>query len=184
MSNTTQGDFELITRPVSPVINTCDLNKYLRLAGSEDDALVSGWQSVAVEYVESDTRRQLVTATWKLHLDCFPAVIDIKKMPVSSVDLIRYVDIDGTWQTRDASEYDVDLTHSPAQVRPAYNKYWPTARPTNNAVEVTFKAGYGRPDDVPQIAKQIIYLIVNASYSGCDNPDAVSDLLTKLYWGS
>ena len=184
MSYTTPGDFELVTAPVAPVLQTCDLRRYLRLTGTEDDLLLAGWQEAAVEYIETECRRQLVSATWKLKLDCFPSVIDVRKLPVSSVTSIRYIDTAGDWQTLSASDYETDLTHTPAQIRPVYNGSWPSTRSENNAVEVNFIAGYGTPDDVPQIAKQIIYLMVNSSYNGCEYPDAVVDLMTKLYWGA
>jgi len=178
------SEFELSTAPTGPVVPACDLRRYVDLYDNEDDSFLAELEKMAVERIESDTRRQLVTATWKLYLSCFPSVIQIRKAPVASVTQIRYVDTDGDWQILSPSVYETFLQREPAEIRLAYQQTWPVVRQKEQAVEVTFTAGYGTADDVPEIAKHAVKMIVQDAYNNCDgNSHAVESLLSRLNWG-
>ncbi len=178
------SEFELTTAPAGAVVQSCDLRQYVRLGDTDNDSLLADLEKMAVERVESDTQRQLVSATWKMFLPCFPSVITIRKNPVSAISQIRYVDVDGDWQTLSTSVYDTFLQREPAEIRLAYSQSWPLTRQTEQAVEVTFVAGYGSADDVPEIAKHAVKLIVAGEYHGCDdNETAIKSLLSRLNWG-
>ena len=177
-------EFELSTAPTGPVVPACDLRRYVDLADNEDDSFLAELEKMAVERVESDTRRQLVNATWKMYLPCFSEVMQIRKAPVSSITQIRYVDTDGTWQTLATSVYETFLQREPAEIRLAYNQVWPITRQKEQAIEITFVAGYGTADDVPELAKHAVKMIVQDSYNNCDgNENAVQNVLSRLNWG-
>lgn len=177
-------EFELSTAATAPVVRACDLRPQVSLMESDHDALLTEYEKVAVERIQNESRRQFITATWKMYLSCFPDVITIRKCPVSSITQIRYVDTDGDWATLDTSVYEPFLTREPAEIRLAYNQTWPLIRQKEQAVEVTFVAGYGTADDVPEIAKHAVKLIVQDAFYGCDgNSMAIDSLISQLSWG-
>lgn len=69
-------------------------------------------------------------------------VINIPRPPLRSIASVQYYDFRGTLQTVDPSVYTVSLG-APARIQPAYSQVWPLARPTIDAVQVAFVAGYG-----------------------------------------
>ena len=60
----------------------------------------------------------------------------------------------------DSANYVSDLT-DPAVIEPAYNESWPEVRSNElNAVQITYQAGYGAAEDVPDAIKQAMYLLI------------------------
>lgn len=182
--------YKLITPPTGDVVELDAVKRDLRADGDEYDADIQAQVNAAIEEIESDCRRQLLEAEWTLYLDRFPVACEgrtrdilIEKCPGISVDEIRYFDTAGNQQTLDAEDYQVDIVGEPVRVSPAYGLYWPATRAMQNAVEVDFTAGYGDPDDVPDIAKQVIRLRVRELYEGCSQADAIESLKLRLKWG-
>lgn len=125
-----------------------------------DNAIAS-----ARQHVEQHLRRALITQTWVLKMDRFPVwtpqradSILIPRPPLQSVSSITYIDADGDSQTLSSSLYNVDINSTPGRVTPAYNQSWPTIREQQNAVTVTFVAGYG--DDASDVPKDIYHAIL------------------------
>jgi uncharacterized phiE125 gp8 family phage protein len=185
--------FELITAPTGDVVELSDVKRDLRLGAQEtefDNDIESQIAAAAAE-IESDCRRQLLTAEWRLYLDQFPVSrcgerqdILIEKCPVSTIDEIRYLDATGTQQTLATSQYRVDTISEPARISPAYGLTWPVTRDVRNAVEIDFTAGYGAAaSHVPDIAKQAIRLRVQELFGMCQPEDAVERLKARLKWG-
>jgi uncharacterized phiE125 gp8 family phage protein len=177
-------EFDLSTAPTSVAVQISDLRAHLRYLSTDQDDLIGELESMAVERVENESRRQLVNATWKMYLPCFTDVISIRKSPVSSITQIRYVDTGGDWQVLATSVYDSFLQREPAEIRLAYSQAWPATRGTEQAVEVTFVAGYGTSEDIPSIAIHAIKLMVQDAFEGTDkNEPAIERLMAQLNWG-
>lgn len=164
--------FELVTGPTLEPVTLAEAKNHLRYVDNDEDPLINALITSARLTVESQTARQLVTATWKLHLDFFPAGdIEIRKPPVASISSITYFDTQGDQQTWDASKYETDLVSEPARIRPAHNETYPSTRWHKlNAVTIEFVAGKA-VDDVDQRAKQAILLLVAHAF---ENREAVS----------
>ncbi len=159
----------------------------LRLEISDDDTLVTSLIVSAREYAEHTTRRQFVTATWRLILDEFPEEISLPLPPLQSVSSILYTDTDGTQQTLASSEYTVDTASEPARICPAFGKDFPSTRDEKNAVEVTFIAGFGAASAVPQTIKDSMLVYLSWLYENREGessiPMAVPALLRQHEWG-
>ena len=105
--------------------------------------------------------RALITQTWDLKLDGFPAattrnpyaVIEVPLPPLASVTSIAYIDANGATQTLTGADLtavaDTDTSSEPGQLRPVYGTSWPSTRLTPQAVTVRFVAGYGAAAAVP-----------------------------------
>lgn len=90
--------------------------------------------------------------------------IYLPNSPVIEVTSVKYIDQSGAQQTLEPSAYKVDNISQPARLVPAYGTTWPAIRNEINAVEVTYRCGYGGSADVPQPIKQWMLLRIGAMY--------------------
>lgn len=153
-------DYTSLKRTVAPAsepVSLAEAKAALRLDGTADDSLVGGLITAARESAENYTGRAFVTQTWRMVLPSFPCGTDrriyLPKPPVQSVTSVTYVDSDGVTQALSPASYTfVDDGHCPYIVE-AYGETWPSARAQDDAVTVTFVAGYSA---VPEAIKTAI----------------------------
>lgn len=155
---------EQTSAPSEQPVSISDAKHHCRIETSADDSYMSGLIKAATQRVQQMTGRQLVTATWKLRMDRWYEVILLPRPPVQSVTSIEYTDTSGTTQTVDSGSYDADTHSEPARITEAWGETWPTAQNEINAVTVTYDAGYGTADDVPETLKQAMYLLIGHYY--------------------
>lgn len=98
--------------------------------------------------------RALITQTWQMKLKRFPigkGAITIPLPPLQAVTSIEYVDGDGDELTLDSNLYQVvNRGKHKSRITPAWGQTWPSTRDQEDAVTVTFVAGYGdAASDVP-----------------------------------
>lgn len=161
---------------VEPVSLT-ELKAHLRVDHTDDDLALAGLIKLGRQAVERDTGQALITQTWVLRLDDWPAqCIELWHPPIQSVSGITYVDADGATQTWSSDEYAVDIYSRPGLVRLAYNCTWPDIRGDERGIAVTYVAGYGTAgSDVPYELRQAILLRCQAEYDGW-NADAAGSM--------
>ena len=120
----------------------------------------------ATVWVEGLTNRQLITATWTLKLDRFPACeIVLPHPPLQSVTSVKYRDPNGTLQTWDSGNYSVDAPEGPFAVRgriiPGFSVIYPITQAVRDAVEIEHKAGYSDAySDVPGAIRAALLMLV------------------------
>ncbi len=115
---------------------------------------------------ESICRRALITQTWDMYLDHFPAWEQYIPMPTAqSIDSVSYVDTNGVTQTLDPSLYHVDLNSQPARITPAFGLIWPVTRWQTNAVTIRFTCGYGASADVPDGIRSWMLMRINTLWN-------------------
>lgn len=185
----------IITPPTAEPISTGEAKHYLKVDGSEDDALIDGLVVAARQYVENKIKRQLITATWKLQGDGFPSsgLIKLPLPPVSDVTSVEYVGMDGSVQELSSAAYTVDTASEPARIVLNPNYSWPSHKQVANAVSVTFISGYGGALDVPKVIRQAMLLFLGHLYENRSGvvvgtiasklPMAVDALLSAESWG-
>ena len=126
-------------------ISTANAKAHLKVDISDDDTLIDTLVVATRTYIEEYTGRTLVPKTLKLYLDRFPydgQSILLPDGPTVSISSVQYVDGDGTTQTWSSSNYSIDAVSIPARLSPAYNVSYPSTRTQNNAVIITYIAGY------------------------------------------
>lgn len=182
---------QLITPPAHEPVSLVEAKAHLRVDFDDDDALIASLLVAARQAAEALTHRQLVAARWRLVLDSFPGpslmgvpagqpftlpghAILIPKCPVISVVEIRYLDMAGASQVIPASHYAVDLVCEPARTTPVFGQIWPIALPEIGAVTVTFDAGYGAAEAVPEGIKSWIKLRLGSLYAHREEVAAVT----------
>ena len=132
--------------------------------GSAEDAYVQRLIDVSLAYAERITRRRLLTQTWALLLDRFPAeYIELPIAPIQEVVSITYVDPDGVTQTWGSSPFPYVVTNptvesnEKATIRLGFNETFPSTRAQPEAVRVTVTVGY------PEVGSPLV----------CDVPDDI-----------
>jgi len=157
----------LITPPTSEPLTLQEVKTHLRVDGEADDSLINSLILSARQYAEKFQSRALLTQTWELTLDHFPAMpFRLPLPPLQSVDEISYTDYAGNTTVIDAADYVVDTASFLGRIDHAFGKYWPsvTLRPING-VKITFTAGYGdTAADVPDMTKQAMKVLIGHWY--------------------
>ena len=185
-----------LKRTVDPVVEPVtvdDLRQQCRIDSQEEDTLLRSFITAAREMVETDTRRALITQTWELKFDAFPCdVIEVRRCPLISVSSIAYVDTNGTSQTLASTVYSVDANSEPGRITLAYQQTWTTTRTQDNAVTMTFTAGYGAAaTSVPERAKLAIRLLAAHWFNNREStafgamneiPLGYTSLIERLMW--
>lgn len=117
-------------------------------------------------------QRVLMPQTWEMWLSGFPAsgVIQLQRAPVGVTGIVSvaYYDTDDAPQTLTGSPADYVLTpsgpYSPAEVRLPSGGSWPSVATREDAVVVTFEAGYADDQAVPARVRQGLALMVGELY--------------------
>lgn len=154
---------------VEPVA-LADMKNFLRIppAVTNDDALINGMIKAARIQAEVITEVSLVRAQFVQYMDHFPywrirdrgyfsgqlghayethnqrrGEIKLKRGPLVSVQKLVFIGIDGDQYTLNpGQDFVVDPAHQPGRIRPIPYTVWPLTLPTENAVAITFTAGY------------------------------------------
>lgn len=162
----------LVTGPAVEPLTLAEAKTHRRVDGTAEDDLLTGMIAAARALFEEETGRQVITATWRLEIDRFPACFDpimVPKAPLQAVSAISYRDANGDSQTWAASEYEVDAYSGPfarpGRVFPKAGYSYPTTHRSPGAVSITYTAGYGAAEtDVPQAVKATIKSILGDMY--------------------
>lgn len=157
----------LITPPKSEPLTLQEVKAHLRVDGEADDSLINSLILSARQYAEKHQSRALLTQTWELTLDEFPAMpLSLPLPPLQSVDEISYTDYAGNTTVIDPADYVVDPASFLGRIDHAFGKSWPSITLRSlGGVKITFTAGYGdTPADVPQMTKQAMLVLIGHMY--------------------
>lgn len=160
------GNLVLVTGPSEEPASDGLFRTHARIDHSEEQEIIALYLSAARQWVEAYTKRQLMTATWRLELEDFPGwELYLPRPPLVSVSSITYTDpSDGSTDTLSSSDYSVDTGSEPGIVTPAYGDVWPTTRSQRRSVKATYIAGYTSAALVPASLKSAILLLAGARY--------------------
>jgi len=151
---------------------------------ANDDAVLALYRRSAVDQMDGAAgllNRAIITQTWELKLDGFPVAafpsptglrksqIHIPLPPLQSITSVQYIDTDGTTQTLAASKYKVLNASNPtraALIEEAFGETWPATRHESGSVTVTFVAGYGLRNAVPEHIRHLLLFTIGDAYDG------------------
>lgn len=158
---------KLITPAAALAISLVDAKLHLHEDHADQDAVITDAIRGAMAACEQQCAgRALLTQTWELTLDAFPAAFELTRTPVQSITSIQYTDGAGAVQTLAAEAYALDNAddYGPAYVVPAYGTSWPTARDQVNAVKLRYVAGYADAASIPADVRSWLKLQIGAMY--------------------
>ena len=162
----------LVTAPQMEPLTLTEAKLYLRVDQSTEDNLISGMVVAARQWVETYTRRALVTQTWDFRYEAFMDTrqpLILPKAPLQSVTSITYLDEDGVSQTLASSNYSVRTLSGATAGRGYIELNDDVSLPslyTDALAPVTVRAvcGYGAAAAVPDGIKMAIYLMLGDLY--------------------
>lgn len=175
-------------------VTLAEAKDHLRIDGDANDGTLEGFILAATQWIENETRHQLVNRDYLLTLDGFPASREVKlpRVPLASIASVKYRDAAGDLQTFDPSNYAVDVVTKPGRIILKTGANWPTVWAESNSVEVRFTAGYGTEDDVPQILRQAVLMMVGTMFEHREGiitgtivtttPLAVESICSQYVW--
>jgi uncharacterized phiE125 gp8 family phage protein len=152
----------LITPPVAEPLTLADAKHFIRVEHDADDDLIAALTAGARIHVEAQTRRALMTQTWRLTRDVWPASGRLPVLPVPLRELVSAAiwRADGTLQTIDVDAFAIDRASAPAILAFA-RRAMPAPGRLAAGIEIEIEAGYGdAPEDVPEPLRQAIRLLV------------------------
>jgi uncharacterized phiE125 gp8 family phage protein len=152
----------LLTPPAVEPVTLTDAKAWLRVEHDDDDDVIAALIAGARSHVESQTRRALISQTWRLVHDAWPSGGRIAALPVPLAAIVaaRVHDGEGGTQSIDLQALTVDVAAAPAIIAFAA---WSLPVPGQKAggIEIDITCGYGDgPDDVPPPLRQAIRLLL------------------------
>lgn len=161
------GPLVQVTPPSGQPVTLDEIKLHCRIDLPDDDSLLQSIAAAAMRYVQTESGRQLLTATYLVPVEAwFAGTLKLPKPPLQSVTTVNYYDPGGTLTTLDPTKY---LVRTPlllaGSIERAPFQYFPALQADRNyCVEITFVAGYGAPAQVPDTLKRAILLAVDWLY--------------------
>lgn len=151
----------LLSAPAIEPVTLDEAKLFLRVEHADDDALISALIAAARMRIEAAARRALITQSWRLVRDAWPADgrFSVLPAPLRAILAVRVFDTSGIAQSIDLGAFAADTASAPAAI--AFMP-WSLTRPGRAVagIEVDIEAGYGAtPADVPEPLRQAIRLL-------------------------
>lgn len=159
--------------PAVPLLTIEDVKAHLRVNHADEDALISGLIDAAAAHLDGYSGilgRALVTQTWAVDFPTFTNRMDVPLGPIQSAT-IQYYDSLNAQQNLATSVYAVLSDGLGPYVTLKYNQQWPQTYTRDDAVRITWVAGYGAAAAVPAAIRSAMLLLIAHWY---DNRAAVS----------
>lgn len=153
--------------PVTEPVSLEEAAAQVKQDSSDDDTTLQALITVARELTEARTGRALISRTLQFSLDSWPRCrrIVLPYAPLSEVLSVIYYDEDGVEYTLSTDDYEVDAEREPGAIVLKRNISWPTLTlRAVNGVVIEYVAGYGEADQVPQVFKQMMLLLIASWY--------------------
>ena len=154
----------IVTKPAAQPVTVSEVKSRARIDHSDDDTDIGVMIDEAVSKIERDNGIALMTQTWRMSMDVFPAHISLHGWPVKSVTSVKYRDVDGNEQTLSSDVYRLDTNSVPARISLKPNQSWPTPESSYGAVWVDYVLGEGSAADVNLDLKGAVLLFVTHRY--------------------
>jgi len=150
----------LLVPPAAEPCTLAEAKNFLRVEHDDDDAVIASLIASARGQVEALTRRALLTQTWRLTLDRWPARgrIAPRLAPLRSVCAARIFDAGG-----EATELDVDRFVVDAATNTIAAPPWSLPMPGRDVagIELDVIAGFGDDaSDVPDVLRHALRTLV------------------------
>lgn len=149
----------LLSGPALEPVALAEAKNFLRVEHDADDDLIAALIAGSRIHVEAQTRRALITQSWRLVRDCWPAGrLAVLPVPLQALTAARVHRSDGSTQAIDLAAFTLDTASAPAQL--AFSGL-PAPGRRVGGIELDIVAGYGdAPADVPEPLRQAIRLFV------------------------
>jgi uncharacterized phiE125 gp8 family phage protein len=150
----------LLTAPAIEPLSLAEAKAFLRVETPDDDDVIGALIAGSRIHVEAQTRRALITQSWRICVDGWPdgGSLPILPAPLQSLTAARVYDFDNVAQALDTAAFVLDKGASALIFAP-----WALPAPGRVAagIELDVTVGYGNAAiDVPEPLRQAIRLLV------------------------
>jgi uncharacterized phiE125 gp8 family phage protein len=150
----------LLTAPAAEPLSLDEAKAHLRVESSDEDDLIAALVTGARLHVEAQTRRALISQSWRVTADAWPpdGRLTVTPAPLQSLTAVRVYDEEGTARDVDLQTFVLDLANSALVFAP-----WALPAPGRCAlgIEIDVVAGYSATaNDVPEPLRQAIRLLI------------------------
>jgi uncharacterized phiE125 gp8 family phage protein len=137
----------LVTPPAAEPLTLAEAKLYLRVDGTDEDALITDLITAARMAGEKALRRSLITQAWKLAYDCeAPLRVPLPLGPVQAIASVTQITREGSETVMDPEAYTLNA---------AQDALLFDSPPIAFRLEIVYTAGYGsNAADVPRPLKQ------------------------------
>jgi uncharacterized phiE125 gp8 family phage protein len=152
----------LLAGPAAEPITLTQAKQFLRVEHDDDDDMITALIAGSRIHVETQTRRALITQSWRLTRDVWPAsgCLALLPVPVKTLDAVRVYKSDGTALALDATGFTLDASDAPARLAFVHGAPVAPERPAAG-IEIDITCGYGDAGtNVPEPLRQAIRLLV------------------------
>lgn len=152
----------LLSGPAVEPVALDEAKAYLRVEHADDDDVISALIAGARVHVEAQTRRALITQSWRLVRDSWPddGRISVLPVPLRTLTAARVYRLDGSTQAIDTAAFTLDAAAAPA-VLSFTSGALPAPGRVIAGIELDVEVGYGdTPADVPEALRQAIRVLV------------------------
>jgi uncharacterized phiE125 gp8 family phage protein len=150
----------LLSAPAVEPVTLDEARSFLRVEHNDDDEVIAALVAGARIHVEAQTRRALITQSWRITADFWPddGRLTILPAPLQALTAVRVTDADGNTQDVDLQAFVPDLGASALAFAP-----WALPVPGRIAAGIALDVTVGYGDaaiDVPEPLRQAIRLLV------------------------
>jgi uncharacterized phiE125 gp8 family phage protein len=150
----------LLTAPAVEPLSLAEAKAFLRVEHSDDDDVIGALIAASRIHVEAQTRRALISQTWRITLDAWPdnGRQPVRPAPLRALSAARVYDYGGVAHAVDTEAFVVDAGASALAFAP-----WALAAPGRIAagIELDVVVGYGdAATDVPEPLRHAVRLLI------------------------
>lgn len=188
--------YRSLTRATPPAVEPVTLAEakaHLRVDASSDDAYIVTLITAAREWVEQYLDRTLVHTQWVMRFDSFPPDgthdIELPRPPMATAGtatavVLTFTAENGTTSAYSTASYRVDRDGTPGTVKALYGQTWPPHLRDDNAISVTWWAGYGASGtSVPAAIRHAILMLVGHWYDGSRSGVVMGSISKEVEFG-
>jgi len=155
-----------VTAPATLPVTLTEAKAQCRVDHSDEDTYIESLirRAVALFDGEGELGRAMITQTWAQWVDQAPGWVRLKMSPFIALTSVQYYDDAGVLHTATLSDFETRLQGDFVICKPKEGFEWPAADARQDAIKITYTAGFGTAADVPETVKHAILLAVGHWY--------------------
>ena len=155
-----------VTAPASLPVTLAEAKAQCRVDHNDENGYIESLirRAVAMFDGEGELGRAIITQTWAQWVTQAPGWVKLKMSPFIALTSVQYYDDAGALQTATLSDFETRLDGDFVICKPKEGFEWPAADARQDAIKITYTAGYGAAADVPETVKGAILLAVGHWY--------------------
>lgn len=155
------------TPPATAPVSVAEAKAHLRVDSADEDSLIGSLIDAATSHFDGQgvLGRAIITQSWAQWVGQSPGWVRLTIGTFQSLTSVEYYDTDNAFQTATLTDFEIRLDGDFVIIKPKADHVWPPAYTRQDAIKITYVAGYGdAATDVPKSIRQAILLTVGHWY--------------------